>query len=78
MDVPKLNGYNTEADGRTSTMGRKPLSDEPKTNRPLRILLTDSERDELDRAAGKLPTSTWARDLLLEAARTKKKRSGKQ
>ena len=52
-------------------MGRKPLSEEPKTNRPLRVLLTDSERAELDAAAvaAGVPTSTWARDLLLSAAR---------
>jgi len=58
-------------------MGRKPLSGEPKTNRPLRIRLTDAERAELDRAAGKLGTSTWARDLLLQAARTKNSKGRK-
>lgn len=65
-------------------MGRKPLSSEPKTNRPLRVLLTDSERTELDTAASAagVPTSTWARDLLLTAARestaTKKKPAAKK
>ena len=54
-------------------MGRKPISGEPKTGE-LVIRLTDSERAELDRAAGNLGTSTWARDLLLQAARTKNKR----
>lgn len=53
-------------------MGRKPLSETAKTNRPLRVLLTDSERVELDTAAvaAGVPTSTWARDLLLSAARS--------
>ncbi len=52
-------------------MGRKPLSDKPKTDRPLRIRLTDAERKELDRAAKKagLMTATWARGLLLASAR---------
>lgn len=53
-------------------MGRKPLSNRAKSNRPLRVLLTDEERTELDAAAVSvgLPTSTWARDLLLSAARS--------
>ncbi len=55
-------------------MGRKPLSDVPKTDRTLRVRLTDDERKELDRAAGKVPTSTWARDTLLAIARRKGKR----
>ena len=38
-------------------MGRKPIADERKYDE-LRIRLTDSERAELDKAAGKLPTST--------------------
>ena len=52
-------------------MPAKPLSDGPKTAQ-LRILLTASERAELDIAAGSadVPTSTWARNLLLTAART--------
>lgn len=51
-------------------MGRKPLNDIAKQAQ-LRILLTDSERTELDTAASAagVPTSTWARDLLLIAAR---------
>jgi len=51
-------------------MGRKPISDGRKHNQ-LRIMLTESERLELDAAADDLPTSTWARDLLLTAARAK-------
>ncbi len=52
-------------------MGRKPLSDVAKTDTTLRIRLTESERAELDSAATATgsPTSTWARDLLLTAAR---------
>ncbi len=52
-------------------MGRKPLSGKRKSDRPLRIRLTDEERAELDRAASKggKPTATWARELLLAAAR---------
>ena len=51
-------------------MGRKPLSDIAKESQ-LRILLTSKEREELDTAAtaAGVPTSTWARDLLLAAAR---------
>ena len=54
--------------------GRRPLSGERKTGE-LVIRLSDSERAELDRAAGQLGTSTWARTLILRAARAA--RSGK-
>lgn len=71
-------------------MGRKPLGTEAKTDRPLRIRLTDAERESLDSAAESagLPTATWARDRLLKIAeqsdaterqssrRSKRKRSG--
>lgn len=53
-------------------MARPPLSDARKTERPLRIRLTDRERKILDaaaRAAAK-PTATWARDTLLRVARS--------
>jgi len=52
--------------------GRPPLSDARKSDRPLRIRLTDRERKTLDKAARKTgkPTATWARDLLIEAANT--------
>lgn len=55
----------------TENGGRPPLSGERKSDTPLRIRLTKSERKELDdaaRANGK-PTSTWLRDILLEEAR---------
>jgi uncharacterized protein (DUF1778 family) len=61
-------------------VGRPPLSDERKTDTPLKIRLTDAERAELDlaaKAAGE-GTSTWARDLLLRAARTKNKKAVKR
>jgi hypothetical protein len=38
-------------------------------DRLLKIRLTASERAELDRAAGGDETSTWARHVLLRAAR---------
>lgn len=52
-------------------MGRKAISGVPKSERPLRIRLTDLEREMLDQAAGRegKSTSTWARDLLLGRAR---------
>jgi uncharacterized protein (DUF1778 family) len=51
-------------------MGRKAISGARKTDRPLRIRLTDAERSAIDRAAreaGK-PASTWAREELLRLA----------
>lgn len=51
-------------------MGRKTISGTRKTDRPLKIRLTDEERGRIDRAArgdGK-PASTWARDVLLREA----------
>lgn len=58
-------------------MGRKAMSGEPKSDRPLRIRLTDAERAMIDSAANQAskPTSTWARDVLLVAAgKTQKRR----
>ncbi len=49
-------------------MGRPVLPDEERRDSELRIRLTATERAELDRAAGK-DTSTWARDVLLRAAK---------
>jgi endonuclease YncB( thermonuclease family) len=51
-------------------MGRKAISGERKSDRPLRIRLTDAERSAIDRKAGACgkPASTWARDVLLRAA----------
>lgn len=56
-------------------MPRKPLSDVPKTDTPLRIRLTDDERRRIDGEAAKTntPTSTWARDLLLRATGKKRR-----
>ncbi len=57
-------------------MPPKPLAEVKKTEQ-LRMLLTVSERGELDSAAaaaGK-PLSTWARDLLLSAARSPAKKT---
>jgi uncharacterized protein (DUF1778 family) len=51
-------------------MARPTLSGERKTDRTLRIRLTDAERDALDSAArwyGE-PTSRWAREELLRLA----------
>lgn len=52
-------------------MGRKPLKKrDRRTDKPLRIRLTDAERRTLERAArrAKLRTSTWARSVLLREA----------
>lgn len=52
-------------------MGRKPLPDENRRDKPLRIRLTDAEREQIDKAAeqaGYSGSSGWARDLLTEAA----------
>jgi uncharacterized protein (DUF1778 family) len=54
-------------------MGRKPLPPEERRAKPLRIRLTDAEREEIDRAADG-QSSTWAREVLLSAARKAKKR----
>ena len=56
-------------------MARTPLSDSRKSDKPLKIRVTDKERAALDKAAqaAKKPTSTWARDLLLEVAAPAKK-----
>lgn len=54
-------------------MGRKAISGEPKTDRPLRIRLTDDERSQIDTAAGLAgkTTSAWVRDMALSAAARK-------
>jgi len=51
-------------------VGRRPISEVPNTDTPLRIRLTGAERELLDRFAGRdgVPTSTWARDALLALA----------
>ena len=52
--------------------GRPPKSDKDRRDAELRIRLTESERAQLDEAAGR-DTSTWARELLLLAVRGRKK-----
>jgi len=61
-------------------MGRKPLSDARKTETPLRIRLDESERSIIDKAAAaaELPTSTWARTLLIRAAEKSQTQAAKQ
>jgi uncharacterized protein (DUF1778 family) len=54
-------------------MGRKPLDPEDRRSKPLRIRLTDAEREEIDNAANGR-SSTWAREVLLQAARKAKKK----
>ncbi len=52
-------------------MGRKPLSDEERRDKPFRIRMTDEERQQVDSAAesaGESNSSRWARKVLLEAA----------
>jgi uncharacterized protein (DUF1778 family) len=54
-------------------MGRKAISGDRKTDKPLRIRLTDAERRAIEQAAGAagVPASTWARGVLLRAASRK-------
>jgi uncharacterized protein (DUF1778 family) len=54
-------------------MGRPPLPEEDRRAKPLRIRLTDAEREEIDKAAG-ASSSTWAREVLLRAARKANRR----
>jgi hypothetical protein len=49
-------------------MGRPKLPPDERMDKLLKIRLTAAERAELDRAAGG-DTSTWARELLLRAAK---------
>ena len=50
--------------------GRPPKADDERKDNVLRIRMTKDERESLDQAAdGK--TSSWARDVLLKAARRK-------
>ena len=50
--------------------GRPKGPEELRRKNVLRIRLTDDERKQLDAAAGD-STSTWARDVLLRAAKRK-------
>ena len=50
--------------------GRPPKADDERKDNVLRIRMTQDERESLDQAAdGK--TSSWARDVLLRAAKRK-------
>jgi hypothetical protein len=55
-----------------SKMGRPPKPSTERKAAELRIRLTESQRAELDEAAGQ-DTSTWARDVLLRAAKRRSK-----
>ena len=55
--------------------GRPPKADEDRKSAELRIRMTQEERELLDQAAVE-KTSTWARDVLVKAA--KRKVSGQQ
>ena len=50
--------------------GRPPKPDKERKSAELRIRLTEGERAQLD-AAAQGNTSTWARELLLKAAKRK-------
>ena len=51
-------------------MGRKPLPENQRKEKPLRIRLADPEREAIDRAAevSGQNSSRWARDILLREA----------
>ena len=58
-------------------MGRKRLEDKERRDKPLRIRLTDAERELFDEAAAKAGyngSSGWARDVLLKAAERESKK----
>jgi hypothetical protein len=64
-------------------MGRKPLSDDDRRDKPFRIRMTDEERERVDLAAesaGDNSSSRWARRVLLEAAEQElaRKRRGRK
>ena len=50
--------------------GRPPKADDKRKSAELRIRMTQEERELLDTAAGG-KTSTWARDVLVRAAKRK-------
>jgi uncharacterized protein (DUF1778 family) len=56
-----------------SMVGRPPKPDEERREGTLRIRLTKEERAVLDAAANGANTSTWARKVLLNVARRRKK-----
>ena len=55
-------------------LGRPKKPKGEKRGKPLRILLNPSERDAIDKAAASrsMDTSTWARIVLLDQAKTMK------
>jgi len=57
----------------TTRMGRPPKPPEHRKSSELRIRLTETDREALDEAAQSRgeETSTWARDILLKAAKRK-------
>ena len=61
---------------RSSGMGRKRLPDRERREKPLRIRLTDEERELIDRAAtaASSKSSAWARAVLLKAAQRQLRR----
>jgi len=54
-------------------MGRKKLPDAERREKPLRIRLSPEEREEIDRAANG-NSSSWAREILLKAARRRNRK----
>ena len=61
----------------TAKMGRPEKAPEERRENILKVCLTDEERDQLDHAAdGK--TSTWARSLLLRAAKRQRDLGGEK
>lgn len=58
--------------GKQPERGRPPKPPEERKAAELRIRLTEAQRAELDAAAGQ-DTSTWAREVLLRAAKRRSK-----
>lgn len=56
-------------------MGRKRLPDDVRREKPLRIRLSQEERELIDDAAGGAgKTSNWAREVLVKTAKREAKR----
>jgi len=64
-----VHNYGMEKAYKKPKMGRPPLPPEERMNTQLKIRFTAAERADLDRAAGDDETSTWAREVLLRAAK---------
>ena len=68
--LPNYYGYGYSVSEIKRQRGRPPKSPEGRRGKSLRIMLTEAEREALDEAAsGEAGTSTWARRVLLMAAR---------